>query len=106
MTLLRSYDDDIAVLALEAIKALAILPYSHRTLNYNHHVTVLHKTSSNCAPLFQIVEAANMSFPVVAKEFLMSDFEVTEKHLLLEFDISQKPKVRRISTPMKLLYAL
>jgi hypothetical protein len=93
MTLLRSYEDDIAILALEAIKALAILPFTHRTLNFNHHVTVLHKTSSHCAPLFQIVEAANWSFPLVAKEFLAPDFEVTDRHLLLEFDISQKPKV-------------
>lgn len=94
MTLLRSYDDDVAILALEAIKALAILPFTHRTLNFNHHVTALHKTSSHCAPLFQIVEAANWSFPLVAKEFLSPDFQVTDKHLLLEFDISQKPKVR------------
>ena len=93
MTLLRCYDDDIAILALEAIKALAILPYAHRTLNFNHHVTALHKTSTHCGPLFQIVEAANWSFPLVAKEFLAPDFEVTDKHLLLEFDISQKPKV-------------
>ena len=93
MTLLRSFDDDIAILALEAIKALAILPLTHRTLNFNHHVTALHKTSSYCAPLFQIVEAANWSFPLVAKEFLAPDFEVTDKHVLLEFDISQKPKV-------------
>lgn len=93
MTLLRSFDDDIAILALEAIKALAINPFSHRTLNFNHHVTSLHKTSSHCAPLFQIVEAANWSFPLVAKEFLAPDFAMTDKHLLLEFDISQKPKV-------------
>lgn len=94
MTLLRCFDDDIAILALEAVKSLAILPFSHRSLNFNHHVTALHKTSSHCAPLFQIVEAANWSFPLVAKEFLSPDFKVTDKHLLLEFDISQKPKVR------------
>jgi pyruvate-formate lyase len=93
MTLLRSYDDSIAILALETIKALAVIPLTHRGFNYNQHVTTLHKTSSHCAPLFQIVEATNWSFPVIAKEFLTQDFTVTDKHLVLEFDISQKPKV-------------
>jgi hypothetical protein len=121
MTLLRCYDDHTALLALECIKSLAIPPFAHRTLNFNHHVTALHKTSSHCAPLFQVAEAANWSPsssspslsassssssssssagscpPLVARDFLLSDEQFREgggrRGMRLEFDISQKPKV-------------
>jgi hypothetical protein len=53
----------------------------------------MHKSSANCIPLFQIVEAANWPFSVIAEEFLSENFSLHEKHTTLEFDISQRPKV-------------
>lgn len=81
------------MLALEAITSLASPPQSHRSLTFSRHVTAMHRVSSNCIPLFQIVEALNWSFPVIAENFLSSDYEITQKHIRLEFDMSQRPKV-------------
>jgi hypothetical protein len=93
LKLLRAYDDDVAMLALEAITSLAAPPHSHRSLTYSRHVTAMHRVSSNCIPLFQIVEAVNWSFPVIAENFLSPDYEITQKHIRLDFDMSQRPKV-------------
>lgn len=91
--MLRSYNDDIAILALEAVTALACPPLIHRCANFTPHTTAMHKSSANCIPLFQIVEAANWPFSVIAEQFLSPEFPLHEKHTTLEFDISQRPKV-------------
>jgi hypothetical protein len=91
--LLRCYHDEIAYLALEAITALSVPPLIHRCSNFSPHNTAMHKSSAYCIPLFQIVEAANWSFSVIAEDFLSENFSLHEKHTTLEFDIAQRPKV-------------
>lgn len=81
------------MLALETITALALPPQVHRSINFSSHTTSMHKSSSNCNPMFQIVEAANWSFTVTAEEFLTNIHPLNEKYRDLEFDFSQKPKV-------------
>lgn len=93
LKLLRSYNDDIAILALEAITALSCPPLIHRCASFSPHTTAMHKSSAYCIPLFQIVEAANWPFSVIAEQFLSENFSLHEKHTTLEFDISQRPKV-------------
>jgi hypothetical protein len=93
LKLLRCYHDDVAILALEAITALSTPPLIHRCTSFTPHTTAMHKSSAHCIPLFQIVEAANWPFSVIAEEFLSENFSLHEKHTTLEFDISQRPKV-------------
>ena len=81
------------MLALYTITSLAEAPPSHRSLVFSHHITAMHKVTSYCIPLFQMVEALNWSFPVIAEEFLSPSYEITDKHTRLEFDMSQRPKV-------------
>lgn len=81
------------MLALEAITALSTPPLIHRCASFTPHTTAMHKSSANCIPLFQIVEAANWPFSVIAEEFLSENFIIHDKHTTLEFDISQRPKV-------------
>ena len=92
LKLLRCYDDEIAILALDVITALALPPQTHRSINFSAHTTAMHKSASNCAPMFQIVEAANWSFTVSAEEFLSNIYPLNEKFKNLELDISQKPR--------------
>jgi hypothetical protein len=94
LKLLRCYDDNIAILALEAITALSTPPLIHRYINFLPHNTAMHKSSAYCIPLFQIVEAANWPFSVIAEDFLSEkSFSLHERHTTLEFDIAQRPKV-------------
>jgi hypothetical protein len=99
LKLLRAYDDDIAILSLHAITALAAPPPNHRCLTYSQHTTTLHKVTSHCIPLFQIVEAANWNFPIIAEDFLSPSYTLDDKHIRVEFDISQRPKVYGPDSP-------
>lgn len=54
MTFLRSFDDELAVLALRVMAALASPPSTHKCLEESRHETELHKTVALCNPFFDI----------------------------------------------------
>ena len=54
MTFLRSFDDELAVLALRVMAALASPPSTHKCLEESRHDTELHKTVALCNPFFDI----------------------------------------------------
>lgn len=54
MSLLHSYDDELAILALKVMASLACPPMMHKCLEDNRHDTALHKNQTHCNPFFQI----------------------------------------------------
>lgn len=54
MSFLRSFDDELAILALRVMAALASPPSTHKCLEESRHETELHKTVALCNPFFDI----------------------------------------------------
>jgi hypothetical protein len=66
--LLGSYNDEVAMATLDVYYFLACPPLSHLTLEYTRHSTVLHKSSSLCHPIFEIIDAAHLSNKMTAED--------------------------------------
>ena len=54
MMFLKSYNDDLAVLALKVMASLACPPMIHKCLEENRHETAIHKNTALCNPFFEI----------------------------------------------------
>ena len=68
--LLTSYVDDVALAALDCFYALAIPPFAHRSIEYSRHITALHKSSSLCHYIFEVIDASNFLSKISAEEIV------------------------------------
>ena len=62
MMFLKSYNDDLAVLALKVMASLACPPMIHKCLEENRHETAIHKNTALCNPFFEIGDVASSAF--------------------------------------------
>lgn len=85
--LLRAYDEEIGLLAVEALCALASPPTTHKCIDSSRHSTVLHKTPTLCQPLFALIES--VYFSLSAEKLLTEDFEFKPSYDEISVQLSQ-----------------
>jgi hypothetical protein len=91
--LLCAYEDELVVLAMDALVALALPPLSHRcNLDMSRHTTVLHKNAAHFDPLFEIIEASLFSCAVPVPEFLSTNFAPTPEMKTAKVDFRTRSK--------------
>ena len=72
MMFLKSYNDDLAVLALKVMASLACPPMIHKCLEENRHETAIHKNTAMCNPFFEIGNVDSCVFIFTCVCFLIT----------------------------------
>ena len=96
--LLQSYDDDIAMTALDVYYSLACPPEAHRCLEYFRHTTALHKNSSYCHPIFEILDFCSVFSKISAQSLCQPPRDLPKEVELLKFDFTNKLFTHKTST--------
>ena len=96
--MIRSYDDDLHLLALSALESLALRPLNNRcNLDINNHTTVIHKTIAYFNPLFELVETTHLASTISIAQLLSTDFVLDDDVFHVKVDLTSRSKYSQSS---------
>lgn len=100
--LLRAYDDDLLLLALQVLDALSMQPLNHRCdLDVSRHSTALHKNPVYLQPLFELVESScfpSNSGVMAVGNSLAPTFQTPEELRAIRIDSNSRLKFCKVGS--------
>ncbi len=91
---LRSYDDELALLAMDTLNSLDLPTPSNKTIDISRSRSQSSQAINICPPLFDIVESNHWSSHISAKNLLSTSFKSVDLFKNIVLDINGKPKYK------------